>query len=89
MKEGRCKANLLGKMKEWGGPITCQDDLTILLEGFVGWETQKPQSAANKKLKSILRQEIVHARDYFFTNMKKSGNTLFKLNKLSLKVLRM
>ena len=85
VKEGRRKAGMLGKMKEWGGPITCQEDLTKLLEDFVGWETKKPQSAANKKLKSILRQEIVHARDYFFTNMKKSGNPLFKLNKLSVK----
>ena len=40
VKEGRRKAALLGKMKDWGGPITCQEDLTNLLEKYEGWETQ-------------------------------------------------
>ena len=45
----------------------------------------KPNNVKYKQLKSILRQETTYARDYVFGTLKKVGNPLFKLNKLSLR----
>ena len=58
------------------------EDVEKILESFEGWEKWYPKTSSMKKLK---RQETVHARDYFFTNVKKTGNPLFKVNKLSIK----
>ena len=81
--QGRKKAAIVQKLKEHGGPITSAADVTELFTGFPNWDTLPANHGQSKKLKSILRQEITYARDYVFDTLKKVGNPLFKLNKLS------
>ena len=85
LEDGRRKAGLLEKMKLHGGPITNQKDLDSILDNFEGWGDFKEKSVKSKKLKSILRQEIIYGRDNFFTTVKKTNNPLFKVNNLSIK----
>ena len=83
--QGRKKAAVIQKLKEHQGPMTSATDVTDLLDGYPGWKTLKPNNVKYKQLKSILRQETTYARDYVFDTLKKVGNPLFKLNKLSLR----
>ena len=85
LEDGRRRAGQLEKMKLHGGPITNQKDLDSILDNFEGWGDFKEKSVKSKKLKSILRQEIIYGRDNFFTTVKKTNNPLFKVNNLSIK----
>ena len=85
LMEGRKKAAAVQKLKEHGGPVTCTGDLNSILSKYPDWETLPSKSKLYKSLRSILRKEITHARDYVFDTLKKTGNPLFKLNQLSLR----
>ena len=85
LEHGRRKAGMVEKLKEHKGPITNISDVEDILSQFHGWHNNKLTASQEKKLKSIFRQEITYARDYVFDNIKKTGNPLFKINKLSVR----
>lgn len=80
---GRKKAAALEKLKVHGGPVTNTEDIEEILRKFPKYKTDSEASTQTRKLKAILRREITYARDYIFDNLKKTGNPLFKINKLS------
>ena len=82
---GRKKAAVILKLKGHGGPITCIEDIDSILEKYPMWESLPDKDESVKSLKKLLCQEITYARDYAFDNLKRTGNPLFKLNKLSLR----